>query len=574
MAGAATVDEWRSTSNGCEAAAGQAPRTLPLVLRCAGHLQPKVRYVFDTLLMAAGVPVQCVTEPPAHGPWLLYAPTLGGVNSRESCLFIPHAPEAWRLFDRYVDVDAASAAIVDGLAVVLAQRPGGGQALARGDSGDAGEAGDINFDLIANAFYFLASWSERVGMATGTGVSTSAGMSAGTSARTSAGTGRQLFAQSVYVRLGIPQDIVDRYLALLMQRLHALCVRLRVSRWAPPSWPGGAEFALVLSHDVDFVPSGPRDMALQGAKTLMRHLVRQRDPVDALRAARGLARAWRAGRDPYGCLPEIIAREKELGLRASFQVAVGHRHPHDVNYRIEDDRVRDYLRVIPDSGFDLCLHGSVRSTEQAQWYVDEAELLTQRLGRPLGSRQHFLSFNYDTLFTAQEQAGIDYDMSMGFPDQPGPRAGFSFPYFPYNLAQDRPFRVLQISLFLMDVTLRGYLRLKGAPAWAVIERCLTELKQKRGCASAVWHPIVFGGARDPGDDALFWRMAQKVVATGGVATDGRTINRFWRERAGGYASFSARTATPANRSTSAATPPTLSVSPSLAASMSLSARTP
>jgi hypothetical protein len=216
---------------------------------------------------------------------------------------------------------------------------------------------------------------------------------------------------------------------------------------------------------------------------------------------------------------------------------VARRHPNDVNYDIEDDTIRNYLRVITASGFDLCLHGSYRSTEDPDWYGDEAALLARRLGKPLGSRQHFLSFDYDALFAAQERVGIQYDMSMGYPDRVGPRAGFSYPYFPYCLKDDRPYNVLQLSLFLMDVTLRSYLRLKPTGARKVIDTTLDDLHRKGGCVSAVWHPIVFGSARDPGYDALYWDMTERIRKTGGLATDGRTINAFWRHRADSYASF-------------------------------------
>jgi hypothetical protein len=278
-------------------------------------------------------------------------------------------------------------------------------------------------------------------------------------------------------------------------------------------------------------------VAKQGVKTLLRHLVRQRDPGDALRAAAGLSRALLRGRDPYGCVPEIVERERQLGVRSSFQVAVGRRHPNDVNYRIEDERVRDYLRVITDEGFDLCLHGSYRSTENRAWYIEEVALLSRRLGTPRGSRQHYLSFNYDALFSAQEQAGIEYDMSMGYPDRTGPRAGFSYPYFPFSLERDRPYDVVEISLFLMDVTLRSYMGLKGRRALEAVRDALDDLKSKGGCASVVWHPIVFGGARDPGYDRLFWELIDDVRRAGGLPTDGRTINDYWRERARVYSSF-------------------------------------
>ena len=480
-------------------------KPLPIILRCTEALFPKARYTFDTLFMARGVPVVYCTEPPSTGSWLLYAPVKELSAPLERCLAIAHCPEVWSFFDGHADV--RTVANIEGLETVFPETGTGFT-----------PSFDIPFDIVANAFYFLSSWSERL-------ISNQVQR-------------RSLYKDSIFSRLSVPQDIVDRYLARLMERLDTLCDRIGLEQWEPLPWPEGATYALVLSHDVDFIPNGTIDILMQGAKTVLRHLVRQRDPVDAFRSAAGLLKALIHGCDPYGCVPEIIKHERKLGLRTSFQVAVAHRHPSDVNYRIEDDRIRDYLRTIPDAGFDLCLHGSYRSTEDPAWYLKEVALLTQHLGKPLGSRQHFLSFDYDTLFAAQTEAGIQYDMSMGFPDQTGPRAGFSYPYFPYCLKEDRPYNVLQISLFLMDVTLRSYLGLKGKKACEAITAALHDLRNKGGCASAVWHPIVFGGARDPGYDRFFWDMANRVRETGGLATDGRTINSFWRSRAKSYASFS------------------------------------
>lgn len=479
-------------------------RSLPVVLACADALMPRARYVLDTLLVAGGVAVSYQSSPPDCGPWLLYGAPRPDWDGLDRCVAIAHCASAWDLFERRADVDSAHTC--DGLRVVFADT-----------SPHADSTWAFRFDALANAFYFLSSWSERIG-----------------DARAAK---RGLYADSVFKRLSVPQDVVDQYLARLLDAVRVCCERSGNAEWPLPQWPGGADYAVLLSHDVDFIPAGTFDVLKQGAKTIARHLLRQRDPADAARAGLGLARALVRGRDPYGCLPEIMARETALGVAASFQVAVGRRHPNDVNYRIEDDGVRDYLRAIVDCGFELCLHGSFRSTENPQWYVDEAALLSERLGRPIGSRQHFLSFDYDALFAAQERAGIEFDMSMGYPDACGPRAGFSYPYFPYCLEEDRPYTVLQVSLFLMDVTLRGYLDLRPAPAWERIQYELGRLKTKRGAVSVVWHPIVFGGARDPGYDALFWKLVDHVGASNGLATDGRTINTLWRERAHGYPSF-------------------------------------
>lgn len=481
-------------------------KPLHIVLRCTEALLPKVRYVFDTLFMAQGILIVYCSQPPSNGPWLLYGPIKDAIWPLNRCLAVAHCSESWRFLDAHTDADADATADIEGLTTVFRDRAAGFD-----------QYSDISFDIAANAFYFLSSWSERFGA--------------------NKGQTRSMYANSVFARLNVPQDIVDQYLDRLIKQLHALCDRLEIKRWDSLEWPQNTSHALILSHDVDFIPANIIDTGKQGVKTVLRHLIRQRDPADALRAATGLASALIFKRDPYGCVPEIIEREKELGVLASFQVAVAHRHPNDVNYRIENDRVRDYLRTIPDADFDLCLHGSYRSTENVAWYVEEAAILAQRLGKPLGSRQHFLSFDYDTLFTAQEQAGIQYDMSMGFPDRTGPRAGFSYPYFPYCLKENRPYEVLQLNLFFMDVTLRSYLGLKGLGAWEVMKDALDDLRSKRGCVSTVWHPIVFGGARDPGYDSLFWKMVNYTHQTGGLTTDGRTINDFWRNHAKNYSSF-------------------------------------
>jgi hypothetical protein len=465
---------------------------LTLVVRCGEPYAQRARYALDTLLLAAGVPVVHARVPATDGPSLVYSEAMPEDAVEGHTLFVPCSVAAWQAMAAGRPDAAPSIA---GLPVPFAQ------CLDRGTS----PAPSLAFDLVANAFYFLSSWAER-----------------------HAGTGdtRHLYATSEYARLGIPLDIVDRYLARLQDALEAIGVRRSRS-----PWPQGREYALVLSHDVDYLAVHPWDNLVQAGKAVARHLVRQRDPGDAWRAGLGYLRAVAQRRDAYSGITEILAGERAMGVKSSFQVAVGHRHPNDVNYRVEDDGVRDDLRAILDAGFELNLHGSYRSTENVQWYVDEVELLTRRLGRPLGSRQHFLSFDYDRLFEAQERAGIEYDMSIGYPDRTGARAGFSFPYFPYNLREERPYRVLQIPLMLMDVTLRGYMGLRPEPARAVIDAQLDGLRAKGGAASAVWHPIVFGGARDPGYDRLYFEMVRRVAATGGWATDGRSVNAHWRTRA-------------------------------------------
>jgi hypothetical protein len=472
-----------------------------VVLQCDPHVRRRVIYTIDTLFMAAGLPCDYVDRAPREGVSLVHAASGPSRDDSGSCLFIRHSSLSW-------------------------QSLSGGHAPLGCEFADAADVlrtaeltgNTIDFDLFSYAFFFLASAEERRQAVRGGGF-------------------RATFGASTFAEHTIPQDIVDRYVDLLIRKLRGIAETAGVPLSAETGWPSGKAFAIVLSHDVDYLPERPLDNAIQGARSVLRHAVKQRDLVSAVQAFVGIARAAMSGRDPYGCIPEILAQERARGVRASYQVAVAHRHANDVNYRVDNPSTAEYLRVLCGPDADLCLHGSVRSTENAAWYVEEVETLARHLARPLGSRQHYLSFDYDALFSAQERAGIQYDMSLGYPDQIGSRCGFSFPFFPYNLQEDRPYDVLQISLFLMDVTLQSYLGLRADRARDVARGCIDGVRRRGGCVSIVWHPIVFGGARDPGYDSVYWDLVDHVLATNGLATDGRTINDWWRGRAAGYASF-------------------------------------
>src|SRR5215475_2051955 len=158
-------------------------RPLYIVLGCADELVGRVRYVFDTLLMAAEIPARYVSEPPNDGPWVLYGQPREISWPLHRCCALAYCPEAWRVLKGTRDV--ASAADVDGLRTVFGEQPAQG-----------GVPWSVAFDLLANAFFFLSSWSERM-------------------ARKRDDT-RRLHSTSIYAQLSIPQNIVDLYLERLL----------------------------------------------------------------------------------------------------------------------------------------------------------------------------------------------------------------------------------------------------------------------------------------------------------------------------------------------------------------------
>ena len=162
--------------------------------------------------------------------------------------------------------------------------------------------------------------------------------------------------------------------------------------WAPSSW------WCSLTTSTSFPPASSTTSS-RGARQCCGTSCASAILATRFAPASGSQTALLHGRDPYGCVPEIIAQEQPRGVRSSFQVAVARRHPADVNYDIRDDRTRDYLRAITDA--------RLRPVPARQLSLDRTSGVVcrggrrcsrERLARPLGSRQHFLSFDYDALF--------------------------------------------------------------------------------------------------------------------------------------------------------------------------------
>jgi hypothetical protein len=79
--------------------------------------------------------------------------------------------------------------------------------------------------------------------------------------------------------------------------------------------------------------------------------------------------------------------------------------------------------------------------------VMEAEGIRQA---ELGNRQHYLRWSTPETASNLEKAGISYDTTLGFADQPGYRCGTCFEYPMYDLIEGRPLRLWQYPLILME----------------------------------------------------------------------------------------------------------------------------
>jgi hypothetical protein len=282
-----------------------------------------------------------------------------------------------------------------------------------------------------------------------------------------------------------------------------------------------AGFTVVLTHDID-APlrwTGRRSVISAGAR--LKQAIGQRQGVELSAEARGLAslplHALR-GRDPNWSFARIREIEAAHDARSTYFLLAAHHHPADGDGATYD-RVRARLvDLLVAQGDEVGLHPSYTTSDHPTRLEDEKRRLESVTGAPLRSaRFHFLRHDTHRSLAQLDRLGFALDRSQGYADRPGMRAGFSFPYRPYDIARERPLDLVELPLAVMDATLsdQRYLGLSAEEglrrAIAVLER----VAEAGGTVAVLWHNDRFAGPYARGWDRCYERLLGWVRERGG-----------------------------------------------------------
>lgn len=303
--------------------------------------------------------------------------------------------------------------------------------------------------------------------------------------------GRIPFEKSVFARYRL--DERKPYAALAMWFLqHAICKLFpgEEERARPPET--NLTHAIICSHDVDFIPLGyPSTL---GRLTKNSLIALTESPTLAFGIAARAARFTLGGVNPLRNVEQLARSEQASGVTSSFNFIVRHGHRRDANYRIESPAVIALAKRLQSMGMDIGVHGSYTSLDTDGGLAGEFEVLQKHGFRPLGGRQHWLRFSLDRLIPAVEKAGALIDTSLGWQNRIGFRAGACFAFPPYNFAEERPARFLELPLAVMDQALPP----NAEKAFDEVAKLLSSSRMYGwGGISLLWHPAAFGGGQLP-----------------------------------------------------------------------------
>jgi peptidoglycan/xylan/chitin deacetylase (PgdA/CDA1 family) len=178
---------------------------------------------------------------------------------------------------------------------------------------------------------------------------------------------------------------------------------------------------------------------------------------------------------------------------------------------------------------EIGLHGSPESAFDPAVLKEELDNLRAVGFNPTGYRTHYLHFDYQKSFTILEEAGIQYDSTLGYWENIGFRAGISFPFFPFNIKENRPFRVLEIPLIVMDTTLYSQkaMNLSKPNAQRSIRRLIDLAAKYQSHLSLLWHNNTFDPIDYPGWGQLYYNTIDYAVKKQGWVTSLHNIHEEW-----------------------------------------------
>ncbi len=214
--------------------------------------------------------------------------------------------------------------------------------------------------------------------------------------------------------------------------------------------------------------------------------------VDDLRSRRtNFSKRYRsvtqAEKDPFDVFDYIIRIINDTRVDVRFFFPVGDHSGHDKNPSWKNGVYRKLIERI-SSQFSTGLHPSYISAFNKNLINEEKERFKCITGRNIeASRFHYLRIRLPDSYRYMIESGISSDYSMGYPDEPGFRAGISRPYYFYDILKDQQTELRIFPFQIMDETILKSKRMEIKAARQLISEMIDNVRKVGGTFISIWH---------------------------------------------------------------------------------------
>ena len=199
----------------------------------------------------------------------------------------------------------------------------------------------------------------------------------------------------------------------------------------------------------------------------------------------------------FAAISMMMNINESIGNRVIFNLKPMQTDPvFDAPIDYDNPAVGGMLKEIHDRGHRIGFHPGYRSYNESQVFNSELAKLRCILGEEnikagiTGGRQHYLRWHPLETPVLWENAGLEYDSTLGFAEAAGFRCGTSRKFRMYDLSNRRPMKLYQHPLIVMEgsVISEGYM---GLGRTSAAKKTMMDLKETcrfyGGCFSVLWH---------------------------------------------------------------------------------------
>lgn len=192
-------------------------------------------------------------------------------------------------------------------------------------------------------------------------------------------------------------------------------------------------------------------------------------------------------KDPFDVFDYILEKIDTNRIDTRFFFPVGNYSKFDKNPSWKNEEYRTLIHKIADK-YQVGLHPSYIAGGEGSYISTEAKRLKSILGKEVCiSRFHYIRLKMPGSYNSILKAGISEDYSMGYPDEPGFRAGIARPYFFYDVLNDTPTNLKIIPFQVMDATFHYYMNLDHGSSKEMILKLINETRKVGGLFVSIWH---------------------------------------------------------------------------------------
>ncbi len=272
-------------------------------------------------------------------------------------------------------------------------------------------------------------------------------------------------------------------------------------------WPQDTPGCLVLTHDVDWFSYSPLHKSVSRGTPGSRYL--------------GLLLRYAVGARFGYNIHSIIKLETEFGVRSTFLFRT--------QYASHAEKLEGAILHCQASRCEVALHAARKSHKSPEAMALEKSAIERLTGSQVfGLREHSLKFEYDKTWKCIEAAGLRYDMTFGFNEKTGFRAGFCHPYHPLSTSGST-YSMLEIPTSFMDWT-AIYARLDYEHIESLLNRVIGSVTSLNGCLCVNFHNTYVDKDLFPAVERAYRFLISRCKAAGYWVATARECAEWWIRR--------------------------------------------